>query len=58
MTWNGKHPVVNVVETPYSTGVRLKPEEMKALESEVVRLPSLKKWFVEIPGSPREVRDH
>ena len=58
MTWNGKHPVVNVVETPYSPGVRLKPEEMKALESEVVRLPSLKKWFVEIPGRPREVRDH
>ena len=57
MTWNGKHPVVNVVETQYSTGVSLKPEEMKALESEVVRLPSLKKWFVEIPGRPREVRD-
>jgi hypothetical protein len=30
--------------------VRLKPEEMKALESEVIRLPTLEKWFVEIPG--------
>ena len=58
MTWKGKHPVVRVVETIYAKGVRLKPEEMKALESEVVRLPSLKKWFVEIPGKPREVRDH
>src|ERR671921_106462 len=47
MTWKGKHPVVRVVETIYATGVRLKPEEMKALEAEVVRLPTLEKWFVE-----------
>jgi transposase len=57
MTWNGKHPVVSVVETPYVTGVRLRPEEMKALESEVARLPSLEKWFVEIPAKPSEIRD-
>ena len=49
MTWKGKHPVVRVVETTYATGVKLKPKEMKALESEVVRLPTLEKWFVEIP---------
>jgi transposase len=58
MTWVGKHPVVSVVETTYATGVRLKPEEMKALESEVIRLPSLEKWFVEIPrrrGKAREI---
>ena len=54
MTWKGKHPVVRVVETTYAKGVRLKPEEMKALEAEVVRRPALEKWFVEIPG---EVRD-
>ena len=35
MTWKGKHPVVSVVETTYAKGVRLKPEEMEALESEV-----------------------
>ena len=50
MTWKGKHPVVSVVETAYAKGVRLKPKEMKALESEVVRLAGLGKWFVKIPG--------
>ena len=57
MTWKGKHPVVSVVETAYATGVRLTPEEMKALEAEVIRLPSLEKWFVKIPrkrGRPRK----
>jgi transposase len=57
MTWKAKHPVVNVVETTYATGVRLKPEEMRALESEVVRLPSLEKWFVEIPVKSSKSRD-
>jgi hypothetical protein len=51
MTWKGKHPVVSVVETSYATGVRLKPEEMKALETRVTRLPGLEKWFVEIPAA-------
>ena len=46
MTWKGKHPVVSVVETTYHKGVRLKPKEMKALESDVVRLAGLGKWFV------------
>ena len=50
MTWTGKHPVVRVVETTYVTGVRLKPGAMRALESEVKRLPTLEKWFVEIPA--------
>jgi transposase len=54
MTWKGKHPVVHVVATTYAKGVRLKPEEMKALESEVIRLPTLEKWFVEIPGKVRD----
>ncbi len=57
MTWKGKHPVVSVVETAYATGVKLTPEEMLALEAEVIRLPSLEKWFVKIPlkrGRPRK----
>ena len=54
MTWKGKHPVVGVVETVYPKGVRLKPKEMKALESEVVRHPGLGKWFVEIPAKLRD----
>jgi hypothetical protein len=39
-----------VVETPYSKGVRVGPKEMEELESQIVRLPSLEKWFVEIPS--------
>jgi transposase len=50
MTWKGKHPRVSVVETIYDKGVALKPEEMKALESGVKRLPTLEKWFVEVPA--------
>jgi transposase len=54
MTWKGKHPRVSVVETIYHKGVRLKSKEMKALESEVVRLTGLGKWFVEIPAKVRD----
>lgn len=57
MTWKGKPPVVSMVETTYSAGVRLTPGEMAALEAEVIRLPSLEKWFVKIPrkrGRPRK----
>jgi hypothetical protein len=57
MTWKGKHPVVSVVETKYATGVRLKPEEMKALEKKVIRLPTLEKWFVEIPRRRGKARE-
>jgi hypothetical protein len=56
MTWKGGHPEVVLVETPYSTGVRLGREEMEELESKVVRLPSLEKWFVSIPGRPKKDR--
>jgi hypothetical protein len=57
MTWKGKHPKVMVVETTDAKGVRLKPGAMKALESQVVRLPSLEKWLVEIPAKPCNIRD-
>jgi transposase len=50
MTWEGKHPAVFLIEAAYSKGVRLSPKEMEELESQVVRLPSLEKWFVEISG--------
>jgi hypothetical protein len=57
MTWKGRHPRVSVVETVYHKGVKLKSKEMKALESEVVRLPTLEKWFVKIPGGESSIRD-
>jgi hypothetical protein len=48
MTWQGKHPVVEVVTTIYKTGVRLTQVAMAELETRIKRLPSLEKWFVEI----------
>jgi hypothetical protein len=57
MSWKGKNPTVGLVETPYASGTRLKPKEMKVLESEVVRLPTLEKWFVKIPGGEGSIRD-
>lgn len=56
MTWKGKHPTVALIGAAYSKGVKLGTEEMKAVESEVNRLPSLEKWFIEIPASPRGER--
>lgn len=58
MTWKGKHPTVNMVETAYASGVKLTKKEMKALERQVIRLPSLEKWFVTIPrkrGRPPKI---
>jgi hypothetical protein len=57
MTWKGRHPIVGVVEGTYAKGVKLRPEEMEALEKDVKRLPTLEKWFVKIPrrrGRPRK----
>ena len=48
MTWNGLHPVVDLVTTLYHTGVRLSQEAMAASEAQIVRLPGLDKWFVDI----------
>ena len=46
--------MVSVVETVYPKVGMLKSKEMKALESEVVRLAGLGKWFVEIPAKVRD----
>ena len=48
MLWKGMHPVVKLVTTVYETGVRLTQAAMAELETQVKRLPSLEKWFVEI----------
>ena len=50
MTWNGIHPVVELLTAVYKKGVRLSQKEMKQLENEVERLPDLTKWFVDIHG--------
>jgi hypothetical protein len=50
MTWNGKHPVVEVIDGKYERGIRLKPRLMKEIETQVERLPKLGKWFLDIHG--------
>ena len=48
MTWNGKHPVVELVTTTYQTGVTLTKDAMEAVEAQLKRRPALGKWFVDI----------
>ena len=48
MTWKGLHPIVDLITTTYTTGVKRTKEAMATLESQVTRLPQLEKWFVDI----------
>jgi len=52
MTWNGHHPVVQLVEKTYQTGVKLTKKTMAELEKRLERLPNLRKWFVCIAPIP------
>jgi hypothetical protein len=53
MTWQGKHPLVQLITKSYTKGVRLTPQEMDELEKQIQRLPGLRKWFVTIPPLPQ-----
>jgi len=57
MTWKGKHPVVALVTTTYQTGVKLTKKAMKVVETQLERLPSLDKWFVDIRCPTPAIRD-
>ncbi|MEH2273718.1 MAG: hypothetical protein V7K40_02580 [Nostoc sp.] len=48
LTFKGKNPVVTLVEQIYHTKVKLTQQAMAEVEKQIYRLPSLKKWFVEI----------
>ena len=50
MTWNGKHPAVELITRVYPQGVRLSAQAMKEIEAQVERLPKLGRWFVDIHG--------
>lgn len=52
MTYNGVHPVVDIVKKTYHTGVKLSKNAMDVLENRFERLPSLEKWFVLIRPLP------
>ena len=55
MTYNGKHPWVELVTITYETGMKLSENAMSLLETLIKRLPQLGKWFVDI--SPVSVPD-
>ena len=46
MTYKGVHPVVQLLDTVYHTGVKLTHKAMTALERRLERLPGLEKYFV------------
>ena len=48
MTWKGTHPVVELITTPYKTGVKLTKAAMQTVEAQLTRLSGLEKWFVDI----------
>jgi DDE family transposase len=57
MTWQGLHPVVELVTTTYQTGVTLTQEARDRVAAQIARLPQVQKWFVDIvcPDSPSPV---
>ena len=57
MTWNGVHPIVELVTTTYQTGVKLSKEAMGRVEAQLQRLPHLEKWFVDIASPPSTLWD-
>lgn len=52
MTYKGVHPVVEIIETVYHTGLKLTTKDMAKLEKRFERLSGLEKWFVRIQPSP------
>ncbi len=52
MAWHGRHPVVQLVDKLYHTGVSLTQKAMAELEKRFERLPGLEKWFVRISPLP------
>jgi hypothetical protein len=52
MAWNGRHPIVQLVDRLYHTGVSLTQKAMAELEKRFERLPGLEKWFVRITPTP------
>jgi len=57
MTWKGGHPLVDLVTTAYQTGVKFTKEAMETVEVQLMRLPELEKWFVDIVWSDPMLRD-
>ncbi len=48
VAFKGKNPVVPLVEKIDHTGVQLTQKAMDQIKEQIYRLPTWKKWFVEI----------
>lgn len=48
MKWNGKSPIVKMVQGVYEKGVKLTKKAMEKLEAMLIRLPGIEKWAVDI----------
>jgi transposase len=48
MTWNGVHPIVELVTTTYHSGVKLSKDAMEVVETQLTRASELGKWFLDI----------
>lgn len=48
ITYKGVRPLVEIIDTPYHTGVKLTKKAMDKLEKRFEPLPGLEKWFVRI----------
>ena len=57
MRWKGAHPVVSLVTTVYERGVTLTKAAMGEVESHLIRLPYLEKWFVDISPTRAPARE-
>ena len=56
MTYNKKHPVVNVINKVYKTGVKVSKKIMRVYERVIDRMAGLEKWLVQIsPTKSKEL---
>jgi len=51
MTWQGIHPIVNLSQNIYNTGIKLTKKAMQKIEQRLERNPLLPKWDICIQTS-------
>ncbi len=50
MKWNGKNPIVTMIQGIYKKGISLSQKVMQDLEKMIIRVPGIEKWAVDIWG--------
>lgn len=49
MTYNGRNPLVKLVDGIYEKGIKLTQKAMQHIENMIERVPGIEKWAVDIP---------